>query len=152
MTPIIDVDPDWQARLDSSRISTRVWETDFRYHTVKYESIFSGGVGRDGGIRRVDDPVPTDIASADEWIGPIEPVIVLEIGDAARAYPLQIMTWHEIVNDELAGVPVTVTFCPLCNSAIVFDRRLDGIVYDFGVSGNLRNSGLIMWDRQTESW
>ena len=82
----------------------------------------------------------------------MEPVIVLEIGDAARAYPLQIMTWHEIVNDELAGVPVTVTFCPLCNSAIVFDRRLDGIVYDFGVSGNLRNSGLIMRDRQTESW
>jgi hypothetical protein len=152
VTPIIVVDPDWQASLDSTRISTRVWETDFRYHTVDYQSIFSGGVGRDGGIRPLDDPVPTDIASADEWIGPLEPVIVLEIGDVARAYPLQIMTWHEIVNDELAGVPVTVTFCPLCNSAVVFDRRLDAIVYDFGVSGNLRNSDLIMWDRQTESW
>ena len=56
------------------------------------------------------------------------------------------------MNDEIGGVPVAVTFCPLCNSAIVFDRRLNGVVYDFGVSGNLRNSDLIMWDRQTQSW
>ena len=62
------------------------------------------------------------------------------------------MTRHEIVNDELAGVPVTVTYCPLCNSALVFDRRVGSRVLDFGVSGNLRNSDLIMWDRQTESW
>ena len=68
------------------------------------------------------------------------------------AYPLQILTWHEIVNDTVADVPVAATFCPLCNSAIVFERRLDGVVYDFGVSGNLRNSDLIMWDRQTQSW
>jgi hypothetical protein len=61
------------------------------------------------------------------------------------------MTRHEIVNDELAGVPVTVTYCPLCNSALVFDRRVGSRVLDFGVSGNLRNSDLIMWDRQTES-
>ena len=62
------------------------------------------------------------------------------------------MTWHEIVNDMVGDVPVTVTFCPLCNSAVVFDRKLDGVTYDFGTSGNLRNSDLIMWDRQTESW
>ena len=65
---------------------------------------------------------------------------------------MQILTWHEITNDEIAGVPVSVTFCPLCNSAVVFDRRLDGRILDFGVSGNLRNSDLIMWDRQTQSW
>ena len=70
----------------------------------------------------------------------------------AKAYPLQILTWHEIVNAVVGGVPVSATFCPLCNAAIVFDRRLDGTVYDFGTSGKLRRSDLVMWDRQTESW
>ncbi|MDA1036079.1 MAG: DUF3179 domain-containing protein, partial [Chloroflexi bacterium] len=83
---------------------------------------------------------------------PLEPVIALEIGGQARAYPIQILIWHEIVTDDFAGVPLAVTFCPLCNSAIVFDRRLDGVEYTFGVSGNLRDSDLIMWDRETESW
>jgi Protein of unknown function (DUF3179) len=79
-------------------------------------------------------------------------------GDRARArgagsrLPLQILVWHEIVNDELAGAPVAVTFCPLCYTTIVFDRRLDGRVLDFGTTGNLRNSDLVMYDRQTESW
>jgi hypothetical protein len=71
---------------------------------------------------------------------------------AAGAYPLQILVWHEIVNDEVAGMPVAVTFCPLCNTALVFDRRLDGRVLDFGTTGNLRHSDLVMYDRQTESW
>lgn len=93
-----------------------------------------------------------EIADANAWIGDKERVISLEINGVTRAYPLQILTWHEIVNDELGGVPVAVTFCPLCNSAIAFDRRLDGVVYDFGTSGSLRYSDLIMWDRQTESW
>ncbi|HEV2108931.1 MAG TPA: DUF3179 domain-containing (seleno)protein [Thermomicrobiales bacterium] len=75
-------------------------------------------------------------------------------GLQARAYPLQIMVWHEVVNDELAGQPTLVTFCPLCNTAIAFDRRIepDGTVYDFGTTGNLRLSDLVMRDRQTESW
>lgn len=79
-------------------------------------------------------------------------MLAFELNDDARAYPLQIMMWHEIVNDVVGGVPVAATFCPLCNSAIVFDRRLDGVVHDFGTSGKLRNSDLIMWDRQTETW
>ena len=69
-----------------------------------------------------------------------------------RAYPLQIMMWHEIVNDTVDGIPVAVTFCPLCNSAIVFDRRLNDQLHTFGTSGMLRNSDLIMWDGQTETW
>ena len=79
-------------------------------------------------------------------------MIAFEINGDPRAYPLQILTWHEIVNDSVGGVPVSITFCPLCNSAIVFERELDGAIYDFGTSGNLRNSDLVMWDRQTESW
>ncbi len=68
-----------------------------------------------------------------------------------KAYPLSVLIWHEIVNDTISDKKVSVTFCPLCNSAIVFDRVLDGKVYDFGTSGLLRNSDLVMYDRQTES-
>ena len=92
------------------------------------------------------------VSDAPEYLADDEPVVSLEIDGEAKAYPLAILMWHEIVNDELGGIPVTVTFCPLCNTAIVFDRRLDGEVFDFGTSGLLRNSDLVMWDRQTESW
>ncbi len=81
-----------------------------------------------------------------------EPVVGRIINGKARAYPLRILTWHEIVNDELGGVPVAVTYCPLCNSAIIFDRRLDGKVLDFGTTGKLRHSEMVMYDRQTENW
>jgi len=82
----------------------------------------------------------------------LEPVILVEISGIARAYPLQILTYHEIVNDRINDTPLTVTFCPLCNSSIVFDRRNGGQVLDFGTTGLLRMSDLVMYDRQTESW
>ena len=144
-------DPDFREELDAAGFSTRGWATDFSKHSVPYDEITVGIQGRDR-IPPIDRPVSTDFLNADTWIDPQEPVIALEIGGAARAYPLQVLIWHEIVNDSLGGTPVSVTFCPLCNSAVAFDRRLDGVVYDFGTSGNLRNSDLIMWDRQTESW
>ena len=87
-----------------------------------------------------------------DWLADREPVIALQIGDDARAYPLQIMTWHEIVNDIVGGEPVIVTFCPLCNSAIAFERRMGNTINSFGVSGLLRYSDLIMYDRDTDSW
>jgi len=133
------------------RVSTAGWKTDFSRHTVPLGEIMSGGPGKDG-IPPIDAPKFVDVPAAARWLKDVEPVIALDVDGAARAYPLQILIWHEIVNDALGGVPVTVTFCPLCNTAIVFDRRLDGLVYDFGVSGNLRHSDLVMWDRQTESW
>ncbi len=76
----------------------------------------------------------------------------MRIGDDARAYPIQILMWHEITNDVVGGIPVVVTFCPLCNTAIAFEGRLDGRLLDFGTTGRLRFSNLIMYDRQTESW
>jgi hypothetical protein len=85
-------------------------------------------------------------------LAPTEPVISVRIGSEARAYPLRIMIWHEIVNDAVAGVPIAVTWCPLCNSAVVFDRRLDGRTLTFGTTGKLRHSDLVMYDRETESW
>ena len=72
-------------------------------------------------------------------------------GDA-RAYPLQILVWHELVNDRVGGIPVLVTFCPLCNTAIAFDRRVRGRTLGFGTTGNLRFADLVMYDRGTESW
>lgn len=77
---------------------------------------------------------------------------MLEIDGDARAYPFRVLMWHEIINDVVGGAPVAVTYCPLCNSAIVFDRRVDGETLEFGVSGKLRHSDMIMYDRQTESW
>jgi len=139
-------------------VSTGGWATDFSRSSVPLDEILPGGPPRDG-IPPIDDPRTISIADADGWLDPAEPVIALaedqpDGSRVARAYPLQIMVWHEIVNDMLGGRPRLVTFCPLCNTAIAFDRRLepDGPVYDFGTTGNLRHSDLVMWDRQTESW
>ncbi len=142
---------------DELRVATSGWKTDFTKHSVPLGEIISGGVPRDG-IPPIDAPQYVAIAEADGWLEAREPVIAVvgegRAGPVARAYPLQIMVWHEIVNDVLADRPTLVTFCPLCNTAIAFDRRLDpdGLIYDFGTTGNLRFSDLVMWDRQTESW
>ena len=127
------------------------FETDFARHDVSYEEISSGGPPKEG-IPAVDEPRFIEIEEADEWIEGNEPVILVRHGGEARAYPLQIITWHEIVNDEIGGEPITVTFCPLCNTAIAFEGELDGRELDFGTTGRLRFSNLIMYDRQTESW
>lgn len=125
-------------------------DTDFARHAVELDEIFSGGVGKDQ-IPSIDDPVFAPVDAIDN-LAPEEPVISLVIAGEAKAYPLRIMIWHEIVNDSLGGIAVAVTYCPLCNSAIVFDRRLDGLLLDFGTTGKLRHSDLVMYDRQTESW
>jgi Protein of unknown function (DUF3179) len=111
--------------------------------------LLSGGPPPDG-IPAIDEPKFLSPGRVD-FVGETEPVMALEIGDDARAYPLQIMIWHEIVNDTVDGVPVAVTYCPLCNTAIAYDRRLGDRVLDFGTSGMLYNSALVMYDRQTES-
>lgn len=123
--------------------------TDFSKHSVPFHEIFSGGPPKDG-IPSIDDPAFVPVGEAD--LPGREPVIALTIGDDTRAYPLRILMWHEIVNDVVGGVPVAITFCPLCNTGIVFDRRLDGEVLTFGTTGKLRNSDLVMYDRTTESW
>lgn len=133
------------------RFNTRGWSTDFSISSVPFDEIFSGGPGKDG-IPAVDDPQFESIEEAREWLTGTSPVIALEIDGDARAYPLAILTWHEITNDVVGGEPVTVTFCPLCHTALVYARTLDGTVHDFGVSGNLRFSDLVMYDRQTETW
>lgn len=130
---------------------TNNWITDFSKRTVEWSEILSGGPPKDG-IPSVDDPTFEPAADALERLNELEPVIVFEHENEAKAYPLSILIWHEIVNDEIAGKPVSVTFCPLCNASIVFDREFDGEILDFGTTGRLRNSDLIMYDRQTETW
>ncbi|RMD64642.1 MAG: DUF3179 domain-containing protein [Alphaproteobacteria bacterium] len=124
--------------------------TDFTKHSVDLDEIRSGGPPKDG-IPSIDDPKFVPVSEMTE-LAPSEPVIGLEINGDARAYPLRILTWHEIANDTVGGVPVAVTYCPLCNAAIVFDRRIDGRAVEFGTTGKLRYSDLVMYDRETESW
>lgn len=124
--------------------------TDFSRATVDLTEIISGGPPKDG-IPSIDDPEFTTVVEVAD-LAPQEPVLSLVIAGDARAYPLRVMMWHEIVNDVVAGTPVTVTYCPLCNTGIVFDRRLDGRTLDFGTTGKLRHSDLVMYDRQTETW
>ncbi len=129
----------------------REWSrTDFSKSAVDFSDIMSGGPAKDG-IPAIDDPQFMPVMSVQD-IGEEEPVIVLAHNNVSKAYPLRILIWHEIANDVVGGMPVTITYCPLCNASIVFDRRLDGRVLDFGVSGKLRHSDMIMYDRQTESW
>jgi len=116
---------------------------------IDLEHLVSGGPPPDG-IPSIDEP---KFQSADEvdWLAEQEPLLSLTVGGETRAYPLQIMTWHEIVNDTVGGVPVAVTYCPLCNSGVAFERRVGGRLLDFGTSGMLYADNLVMYDRQTES-
>jgi hypothetical protein len=126
--------------------------TNFCKHSVDLSEIFTGNPVPDG-IPAIDNPVFESVEDADEWLAADWPVMFFELDGDVRAYPLAILIWHEIVNDVVAGEPVMITFCPLCNATIAFSRTLpDGQVLDFGTSGNLRNSDLIMYDRQTFSW
>jgi hypothetical protein len=131
--------------------STAWPDTDFSKTLVDLNEIQSGGPPKDG-IPPVDNPEFDSVAEANKWLDAREPVVVVSAGGQVKAYPLQILTWHEIVNDQVGDTPVSVTFCPLCNASIVFDRRSGGEVLDFGTTGNLRKSDLVMYDRQTESW
>ena len=129
------------------------WKTDFTKFSVPYSEIKRGGPPRDG-ITPIDRPVFETVSEASTYMADHEPVVSVELDGEARAYPLAILIWHEIVNDELGGAPITVTYCPLCNTAIVFDRQVgeEKRILDFGTTGYLRHSDMVMWDRQTESW
>jgi len=141
--------------LGAAQDAPRAWhsewpDTDFSRHTIDYAEILSGGPPKDG-IPAIDNPQFEPIHGSQD-IPATEPVIVLSHGGETKVYPLRIMMWHEIVNDEIGGQPVAVTYCPLCNAAIVFDARLGGQILTFGTTGKLRNSDLVMYDRQTQSW
>ena len=126
------------------------WNTNVDKKSIDLSELKPGGPPKDG-IPSIDDPKFVSINKADRWLSDNEPVIYVTMDGSAKAYPLQILIWHEIANDEINGEPIAVTFCPLCYSALVFHRKVDGKVLEFGVSGFLRNSDLVMYDRRTES-
>lgn len=102
-------------------------------------------------IPSIDEPTYESTEQAD-WLANDDLVIAIEIDGEARAYPLRILNVHEIVNDEINGHPIAVTYCPLCRSGLVFNRSINGSVLSFGVSGKLLNANLVMYDRQTETY
>lgn len=117
---------------------------------VPREEIRGGGPPVDG-IPALVRPRKASAEESDLVLKPDDPVLGLEIGKASVAYPIRLLNWHELIDDEVGGVPVAVTYCPLCRSGIVFDRRAAGSVLEFGVSGLLYNSDLVMYDRDTRS-
>ncbi len=127
------------------------WKTNFSKRSIEFSELQSGGPPKDG-IPALTDPKFITIDEASKWLKDEEPVIFLKHGNIVKGYPLQILIWHEIVNDKIDSVPVIVTFCPLCYSAIVFNRKIGKMTVMFGVSGLLRNSDLVMYDSYTESF
>ncbi|WP_421723093.1 DUF3179 domain-containing protein [Bauldia sp.] len=124
--------------------------TDFSRASVPFDEIDFDGARRDT-IPPIHDPQYIPAAEATD-IGPLEPVIGVVVDGDARAYPLRIMLWHEIVNDTVGGVPVLVSYCPLCTSGVVFDRRVGDQTLTFGNTGRIRHFDMVMYDHETESW
>lgn len=125
-------------------------ETDGIKHLIPLEKIRGGGPPKDG-IPSIDNPMFADVQSS-QFMSDSDTVIGLEINGDVKAYPIFILVWHEIVNDKVGGVPVSVTYCPLCYTNQVFERIIDGDEVEFGTSGKLYNSNLLMYDRLTESY
>ena len=113
--------------------------------------ILSGGPPKDG-IPSIDNPKFVKLAEADRWIKDNELVLAIIYKGVKRVYPLQILVWHEIVNDAIAGDPILITYCPLCGSGIAYLRSIDGEAVEFGTTGKLYNSNLVMYDRKTDTW
>jgi len=140
---------DARALADPAQWQVEWPDTDFDRSLVHFDDILSGGPPKDG-IPSIDDPT---FAPPEEVDLPAQEAVIAIHNEAeARAYPLRILMWHEIVNDTFDGRPIAVTYCPLCNTGIVFDRTLEGETLEFGTTGKLRHSDLVMYDRTTESW
>ena len=117
---------------------------------IPAEEILSGGPPRDG-IPALTDPRFESVRQASRWMRDDDRLLALEVAGEAKAYPLRILVWHEVANDQIGGRPVLVTYCPLCGTGMAFDSVVRGERRIFGVSGLLYNSDVLMYDRGTES-
>lgn len=151
--------PDAQTSSSSERrgafaslsVSTReVFVTDGTKHSIPLEEILSGGVPKDG-IPSINKPHFIPAREADAFLQDDSPGLGLVYDEEARFYPYQILVWHEIVNDIVAGDPLVITYCPLCATGIVFDAQVSGERMEFGVSGKLWQSNLLMYNRASDS-
>ncbi len=136
--------------VDSKSTELIVMETNGVKHSIPLDKIKGGGPPKDG-IPSIDNPVFADV-SGSQFMSDSDTVIGLEINGEAKAYPIFILVWHEIVNDKVGETPVSVTYCPLCYTNQVFERIINGQEVEFGTSGKLYNSNLLMYDRLTESY
>lgn len=127
-----------------------IFETDGVKHSVPLSEIIGGGPPQDG-IPSIDNPKFISIEESLEWLKDSDPGIVVTVGETSRFYPYQILVWHEMVNDTIDGQRILVTYCPLCLSGVVFDPVVNGERVEFGTSGKLWNSNLVMYDRKTQS-
>lgn len=135
---------------EAGEVEKEIMITDGVQHSVSLNEVIGGGPPKDG-IPSIDNPKFIAIAKADSFLTDSEPGIALDIDGVSRFYPFQILVWHEIVNDTVNGKRVLVTYCPLCLSGIVFDPVVQGERVEFGTSGKLWNSNLVMYDRKTDS-
>ncbi|HIP94794.1 MAG TPA: DUF3179 domain-containing protein [Leucothrix sp.] len=122
---------------------------DLANSTIPVSQILSGGPPRDG-IPSIDKPNFINARNA-AYLKPEDRILGITIKGESRAYPIRILNWHEIVNDKVKGEPIAVTFCPLCGSGIVYSANINGKAHQFGVSGLLYNSDVLLYDRQTNS-
>ncbi len=136
--------------VDESSSQLVIMETDGVKHSIPLDKIKGGGPPKDG-IPSIDDPIFANVQDS-HFMSDFDTVIGLKINGEAKAYPLFILVWHEIVNDKVGGTPVSVTYCPLCYTNQVFERVIDGQEVEFGTSGKLYNSNLLMYDRLTDSY
>lgn len=144
-------DPDSsEVPMNSDQATTEIFETDGVKHSIPLDEVQSGGPSKDG-IPSIDDPQFESVSDADTYLRDEGLGIGYVDGDEQRFYPFQILVWHEIVNDTVAGTPIVVTYCPLCGTGIAFERTIDGEAVEFGVSGQLYNSDLLMYDRKTDT-
>ena len=120
-------------------------------YLVHPNELQSGGPSKDG-IPSIDSPKFVTAAKANEFLENDEIIVGISRNGITRAYPFQILVWHELVNDELGGEPILVSYCPLCGTAITFKRTIGEEAVEFGVSGKLYNSDMVMYDRKTDSY
>ncbi|MCH9022479.1 MAG: DUF3179 domain-containing protein [Planctomycetes bacterium] len=135
--------------MESGPRGKRIKGFDLSFSLIPVKEILSGGVRKDG-IPALTKPKVVKGVDAKN-LKPGEPVIGVTIGEVNRVYPIKILEQHEIVNDVVGGVPILVSYCPLCRSALVFERKIGGEVLEFGVSGLLWNSNVLMYDRRAKS-
>jgi hypothetical protein len=131
-------------------VTKDILETEGVKHSVPLDEIRGGGPPQDG-IPPIDKPKFISISNANNEVPDDTPGIAIELNGENRFYPFNILVWHEIVNDTIGGQRMLVTYCPLCFTGIVFDPMVNGERVEFGTSGKLWNSNLVMYDRQTDS-
>ena len=136
--------------IETAKGEIKVTEDGTKY-IVDPSKIKGGGPPKDG-IPSIDNPKYISVSEADKWIEDEALVLAIVYKGVERVYPLQIMTWHEIVNDNIAGDPILITYCPLCGSGIAYERKINGEEVEFGTSGKLYSSNLVMYDRKTDTY